>query len=273
MLKKRLLMQSVLLVLLFSGFLNAAFEPGRLPCVYLANGSAGIATDTDGTYFLVNPAVLAFVNVRQVALHYRNFYGLPQINAAAISFNAQVYKIPVGFAICQYGEKRYREQQVSFSAAFAINKDLVVGVSGRWYYLAISKYGHYNAAGIVLGCQWQTFPWLRLAAVTGNINEPHLTSHSDDIPVYFISGMQIRPVEHVWLFVDLFKDNRFAFDYRFGVNYELTRAIAIHLGMRQQENIFSFGLGFRKKIIAINFALEYHPQLGLSNAISVGYEF
>ncbi len=266
-------MQSVLLVLLFSGFLKAAFEPGRLPCVYLANGSAGIATDADGSYFLVNPAVLAINGVRQLTLHYRNFYGLPHVKATAISFNAQVYKIPLGFAIYQYGEKRYREQQVSFSTAFALNEELVVGVSGRWYYLTISKYGHYSALGIVLGCQWQTFSWLRLAAVTGNINEPHLTSHSDDIPIYFISGLQIRPVEHVWLLVDLFKDNRFAFDYRFGVNYELTKAFTIHIGMRQQSNIFSFGLGFHKKIIAINFALEYHPQLGLSNAVSVGYEF
>ncbi len=249
----------------------ASFEPGRKPCSYLARGSSGIASAGLSSGFLVNPALLALTNQNELNLFYRNYYSIPQFNEIALSLNFRFFKIPTGLSISQFGNNNYKEQELFFSSAMKLSDNFSIGFAAQLYLLQIKKYGNYSSFGTIIASHLNLLPWLSLATVVGNLNEPEMKGHKGDIPVYFISGVQIKPLNQLELTFDIFKDSRFNFDFRYGLSYKLASSVQFLLGFREQVHTFSIGLEIRKKIIRLNYAFEYHPELGVSNSFGVAY--
>ncbi len=260
-----------LLIFLHQG-VRASFEPGRLPPAYLALGSSGIAS-TQAPFFNINPALLAFGSPSELNLQYRNFYNISQLNEFGLSFNTRIKGLPFGLFVSQFGDKNYKEQQAALAVSFTIYERLNIGFLFRNYFLQIKNYGQYYSYGLTAALHLRILSWLNLASVFGNFNEPKLTNQSKDIPVYFIQGIQIEVFPGAQLTLDLFKDERYEFDYRAGLSYQLNKMFKVLAGFRQQIHSFSFGIIFTRKFVTLSYALEIHPNLGASNAVAVGYHF
>ncbi|WP_456406864.1 hypothetical protein [Caldithrix abyssi] len=250
--------------------LLASFEPGRLPPYYLALGGSGIAGQS-GIFFNINPALLALDSKTELCLQYRNFYNISQLNEFGLSFRGRIKGLPFGLFVSQFGDQNYREQQFSLHISGRFFEKFSFGLAIQNYFLQIKKYGNYNAVGLTLGIHVKVLPWLNVASVAGNINEPALSAKKGDIPIYFINGISLKPLPKAQITLDLFKDERFDFDYRIGLTYALNSMFSLMVGFRQQAQTFASGLIFKRKVVSICYALEYHARLGVSNAISVGY--
>ncbi len=262
----------ILFLLLLSQTIRASFEPGRLPPAYLALGSSGIAS-TRTQLFNINPALAASGSQNELFLQYRNFYNISQLNEFGLSLTSHLKGLPIGLFISQFGEKNYREQQAALVLALTFYQRLSVGFLFHNYFLQIKNYGSYYSYGLTAAFHLRIFPWLNMAAVFGNFNEPKLSGQRKDIPVYFVHGLQLQLMPGAELTFDLFKQDGFDFDYRAGLSYQFNQMFTLLAGFRQQVHTFSFGIIFKRKFVSISYALEVHPQLGASNAIAVGYSF
>jgi len=262
----------VLWISLVNPTVRASFEPGRLSPTYLALGSSGVAS-TYAHFFDINPALLSFSSKSELSLQYRNFYNISQLNEFGLSFNTRLRRFPMGIFVSQFGDKNYKEQQAALAFSFTFYKRLSIGFLFQNYFLQIKNYGQYYSFGLTASLHLRILSWLNLASVFGNFNEPKLTKQSKDIPVYFIQGIQIEVFPGARLSLDLFKDERYDFDYRAGFSYQLNKMFNVLAGFRQQIHSFSFGIVFKRKFVTISYALEIHPNLGASNAIAVGYYF
>ncbi len=267
-----MLFKSIVFVLLTLGSVCGSFEPGRLPPAYLALGSSGVASER-ARFFSNNPALVALVEQNELSLQYRNFYNIAQLNEFGLSFLGQVKHWPFGLFVRQFGDQNYREQQLAVVLGRTFFKTLALGVAIQSYFLQIKNYGNYQAFGLTLGMQLRLFKWLNLASVVGNINQPKLGPYRGDIPVWFVNGLYLKLLPALHVTFDLFKDERFDFDYRTGVRVKLSRPFTLLFGFRQQVHSFSAGFIFKRKVVSVCYALEYHLNLGVSNAISVGYYF
>ena len=261
-----------LTLLCLINFSLASFETGRMPPAFLALGSSGIAR-TQAIFFNNNPALLVFGSQNEINLQYRNFYNITQLNEFALSFNAHVKGVPLGLFVSQFGDRNYKEHQLSLALAYSFYKRLAVGILFHNYFLQIRNYRHYRSFGLTVAVHLQVFSWLNLASAFVNLNEPSLSAQKGDIPVYLINGLELKLFPRASLNLDLVKDDRYDFDYRAGFAYQLNKMFSILTGFRQQVHTFSFGLLFKRKVVSICYALEYHPHIGVSNALSVAYFF
>ncbi len=263
----------LLLLLIGSRGAYASFEPGKWPCAYLARGSSGIAVGHLQNGFLVNPALLNLKAANQISLFYRNYYTISDLNDLSLSAEFSFYKIPVGFTFSQFGDKNYREQTMSIAAAWSPVKNLSLGAAAQMFLLNVKRYGKSSAFGTILSLHYQIMPKFSLAAVAGNLNEPKLSDRRGAVPVYFLTGFEFLPVDNLSLSLDIFKDNQFDFDFRYGLGYRLISSIEILLGFRQQVHAVTAGIQINKLMVHFGYALEMHPDLGISNAIEVAYVF
>jgi hypothetical protein len=60
---------------------------------------------------------------------------------------------------------------------------------------------------------------------------------------------------------------------RAGIAYDLADALTLRTGLETDPFIGTFGITFRSKKLHIDYALQTHPQLGLSNMLSLSYMF
>lgn len=270
----KFLMTRTALFLLFAlSFAHGAFEPGKKPCAYLARGSSGIAVEGMESGFMINPSLLALKGESHISLFYRNYYGLPQLNEIAMAFKWNVFHLPFGFFVSQFGDKNYHEQELYFATSWSPFENFSLGISVSLYFLRIKNYGQSVAFGNKLAFRYKLLPHLNFATTIGNLNEPKLNHKRGEIPVYFISGFEFLPIKSISISFDIFKDNRFDFDFRYGLGYQLNSYFEFLVGFRQQVHTFTSGIQIKKAMFHVNYAFEIHPDLGFSNAFEVAYVF
>ncbi len=270
---RRFLPLTIFVLLTVLRLLHASFEPGKWPAAFLARGSSGIAVMGLENGFIVNPALLVGQKSNNISLFYRNYYSLSDLNDFSIAARFRIFKIPLGVSFNQFGDRNYHEQTLSFNAAWTFVKNFSFGADVRLFLLNVRHYGQASAFGGSLGLHYRLSKKIAIAAIAGNLNEPRLNGRGGNIPVYFSTGLEVKPVNKLSLSFDIFKDNRFDFDFRYGLGYQVFSSIELLLGFRQQIHAFTAGIQIRKMMVHFGYALEMHPDLGISNAIEVGYVF
>ncbi len=264
------------LILSLFGLLHeaqASFEPGKWPCAFLARGSSGIAVSHLQNGFVVNPALLTGMRSNSLGVFYRNYYAISDLNDFNLTVRFRLFNVPLGFSFGQFGDKRYREQTAVWAAGWPLGDKLSFGAAVQIFLLNIKRYGRSVAVGSLVALRYKISAKWRVAAVAGNLNEPRLNGRTGDIPVYFSTGLEFKPHKRFSLSWDIFKDERFPFDFRYGLGYLLFPSIEVLVGFRQQVHTFTAGIQIRKTMIRFAYALEVHPDLGVSNAIEVNYVF
>jgi len=263
----------LVLVWTIHGLLYAAFEPGKWPCAYLARGSSGIAVSHLENGYLVNPALLTFKSNNRLGLFYRNYYSINDLNDFVLSGRFSLFKMPLGLSVSQFGDKNYHEQTFFLGSAFGLSKTISLGFGLQMFLLSVKHYSQSTAWGALLALHYRVSDKIGLAAVAGNLNEPQLNGHKGDIPVYFNTGVQFAPNKKISFSLDVFKDENFDFDFRYGVGYRVFTLVELLAGFKQQTHAFTAGIQINKMMVHFGYALEMHPDLGVSNAIEVGYVF
>ena len=253
--------------------LYAAFENKGSGSVFVGTGSSGIASEETAFSVIINPAKLSFINKSNIFLYYRNFYlirGLDQISLAA---NLRFGKIPFGFAIDRFGNDLYSEYTVSAASAFEIIDSLSIGCKINFYHLQIKNYNSASSYGISLSAIYKVTKSFRAGFVYENITESTIGSAGEKLPMNLALAFSFNPISQIELNFDIFKDNRFDFEYRAGLYYNLNKWFKLMAGFRSYVNSYSGGFELKKYGFSFIYALSWHSVLGVSNTLSVGYEF
>jgi len=272
---EKILNRIFLVLFIFTAFatLQAAFEEKGAGSFYLGSGGSGLAS-ADSTFIaLLNPAKLARVHHPRMDFSFHNFYELGALNQITLSGALPRTRFPLGFAVSRYGNKLYSEMDLRIALAWPVSKILAFGLSLNGYWLAIKNYGNSATMGFNLAGWYRICSNLSAAFMLENLNEPVIGSVKEKLPVRMVMALSYTPLPKIELNMDVVKENRFAFDFRFGLRCQINRWLGLLSGFRDKSRTFSLGFYLNAKHIIFSYAFEYHQTLGNSHSLSLGYEF
>jgi hypothetical protein len=250
----------------------AAFDKKESGAREQSLGNAVVAMHNSAFALIYNPANIQSASAFNVFTSYRNFYGVPEIYQADIIANTAVYNIPVAIAVSKYGNDLYAETEISAGGSYKIYDNLSLGISLQGYFLSIKNYGESQSWGINLGIQYNYLESLSIGAFVSNINQPTIGSIKEDLPQTFALGFQYRLMEKGTLYLELFRDVKHEQDYRAGFEYQLFEQLFLRMGIMDNTNTYSFGLGSSFGFMHFDYALLNHSILGVSHVITLGAE-
>ena len=263
----------VIICFIFYSESIASFEHKDQGSEYIACGSSGIALYNDAFAVFNNPAKIGLSGNAGINLFYINYYGLKEINQISLANQFRFYGLPLGMGISTFGNKLYRETELRTGVTFEVIQQIRLGVSLNLYHLDIENYGSSMCWGLDLALMKNISNELTMAFVVSNLNEPKIGSVAERIPAHFGFGLAYHPITYMDLNLDIIKDDEFDFDYRFGIQYHLNQWFSVICGFRDLVNSVSAGFKISNDNYNLNYAFQYHPQLGGSNSMSLGYVF
>jgi hypothetical protein len=254
--------------LLLTTLLIGAFEKMEAGAGPLAMGKACVAMQ-DLTYAIFyNPANIPDSKV-QFSLDYQNFYGIKGLSQANLVVNYPIRKLPVAFGVSSFGNNLYREMQINAAGAYRIGSKFSVGLSLQYYFCTIKDYGSQAAWGFNLGLAYTLIENVRIGSQVTNLNQPTISQIHEKLPQTFSFGINYQVNKLLMLNMDLFHDNRFDQEYRFGLDYCLSPHFNIRAGIIDRLNNYSGGCAIFLKTVVFEYALAFHQILGASHITSL----
>jgi hypothetical protein len=215
-----------------------------------------------------NPANIPYSKV-QFSLDYQNFYGIRDLNQANLVINIPIRKVPAAIGIGSFGNNLYREIQLMAAGAYRIGTKFSFGLSMQYYFCAIKGYGSQAAWGINLGMAYTLIENIRIGSQVTNINQPVISQIHEKLPQTFSFGINYQASNLLMLTMDLFHDNRFDQEYRFGLEYCMSPYFRIRGGIIDRLNNYSGGCAIFLKTVIFEYALVSHQILGASHITSL----
>ena len=258
---------------LFTGFsLFASFEKNEAGAREQSLGNAIVALNNTPFALIYNPANIQSATAFNVYTSYRNFYGLPGIYQADIIANTSMYGIGSAFALSKYGNELYSEMEIRVGGSYRFTENLTVGISLQGYFLSIKNYGDTKSWGLNIGLQYNFIEKLSIGAFITNINNPKIGSVKEEIPKTFSLGFKYNLIDRATLYFELFRDIKHEQDYRGGFEYEPYDKLFLRIGVMDNTNTYSLGVGSSFGFLKFDDAIIDHTLLGISHVITLGVD-
>lgn len=182
--------------------------------------------------------------------------------------------VPIGVitgGIYRFGDELYNEQLIS--AGFASKFGLAsLGAQINYVQYSATGFGTKGVVSVNLGGIAQLTPHLLVGAYVINLNQPEISAE-EKLPTKLVAGLGIKPIEKVFIGIEVEKDLDFDPSWKMGLEYAFHKKFIARTGYNLRPNIGFFGLGFKTKKFLIDYAIQYNVQLGLSHQATIGYQF
>jgi hypothetical protein len=232
-------------------------------------GNACVAVPFAFTAIYYNPAALDTTPSFYTQLSGRNFYGFSGISQIDLVLGLQIYNYPVCIGISRYGNSIYQEIQLTTAVSIYLTKRFSVGLTFQSYFLSISGYGVDYSYGANLGLLYKISDQLFCGSMISNFNQAKLGNSNEILPQTFSLGFCFFPQDRFTISAEVFRDNRYSPDIRLGAAYQFEYPIFIRIGLQDEVNSYSLGLGIKNGVFSVDYALQIHQILGESHIFSI----
>lgn len=236
----------------------------------LSNSYIASTLARDG--FILNPALLANASSFYAALNYSQLFNLKELRYANGMIIFPFKSFGVGGAIENFGTSMYRETRISLNAAkLFYNNSLSVGLSLHYYQISVDNYRNSATIGLNFGIRYQILPILHLAGAIENFNQPKLNGFGEQIPQRIQFGFQYQPVEQIAAHVKVQKDSWYSPNLSLGIEYQVFSSLGFYTGYSTLATIPSFGVRLDILKVEINYAMQYHFDLGSTHFVGIAF--
>lgn len=171
----------------------------------------------------------------------------------------------------RFGDGLYNEHLIS--AGFANKFGLAsLGMQVNYIQYSAEGFGTKGVASINLGGIAELTPQLSIGAYIINLNQPKI-SGEEKLPTRLVAGLGFNPMEKLFIAAEIEKDLDVDPTWKMGLEYAFHKKFSARTGYNLHPNTGFFGLGFKTKKFAIDYAIQYNVSLSLSHQASVGYQF
>lgn len=247
----------------------ASFELSGNQTRYVGMGGTSAAYVDDSAALMTNPAGLALLSDMHATVEYAHFFGIKDLTSGIFASKHTFGNHALGIGLQTFGNKLYREQNMSFGYATHVTDDVFLGLSVRYYHLSIERYGSTGVFSVDAGLIARLHPRVQWGVFSHNINKSRIGSHDEAIPQIFSTGIFCQPSEDIGLAIELVKDVLFPVSTRFGIEYKWLNRLYLRAGFMMQPDQVTFGSGFQFSHFRIGYAGQYHQELGLTHQFAV----
>lgn len=245
-------------------------NPG--PCI-TALGMTGVALQEEWS-LQSNQAGLAAIDRPTVAFACQANYINSGIYTQTALFSCPYHVNVFGVSFQNYGFEAYKLQRVGLAYARSFGNKLFASLDFNIHQLTIDRYGTARTWSVEGGVQYKLSKAVTIGAHVSNPSSNGFELNlNEEIPVVYELGASVRVSSNVLLNSGIQKIPRAEDDIRGGVEYRPTDIIAIRGGISCHPFVQYAGFGFYYRSFYLNSAVSFHPMLGYSPQISIGYEF
>ena len=215
-----------------------------------------------------NPAMLP-AQGRHVSLFSIRYYGISELTDAALSGVYATGYGSLGVGLHSYGFDLYRESQFRLAYMRAFD-NYRMGATLRYQHVSIEGYGSAGSPALDIGFAMNLAEGLWLGARTSNLSRSTIGEAGEELPRELVIGLSYALSGRVLLVSDLFKDVRFPFSYRGGVEVDaLEDILQVRGGVSTEPTTFSLGFGLNRMFWSVSLAAQHHEWLGWSPGVGL----
>lgn len=232
--------------------------------VVLSEGSASTMLVLPAENFDHRQGMIEFGAIRR--------FDLKDLDQGFVSAAYRAGKFTYALGLTQFGDGEYYAERTGLlSAAYHLNR-LTLGIKASVVQLDFG--GHYDnlsAAGLGMGVSYTTGRTL-VSVVADNINWPRLDEHSEKIrPSYSVYTELVGRGSYSVTGRVMLQDREKPI-FGVGQKIDLSSMAAVFWGVSTAPIIYGGGLELMYKRSLITYATSYHPTLGFSHTLAIGFK-
>ena len=179
----------------------------------------------------------------------------------------------VGLEFSRFGDKLYNEQQIGLGFAHQLGT-VSLGVKATLWQVHLEELGSKRTLAFSFGGQSEIIPNLVVGAHIFNLNQAKLASYQNErLPTRMTAGLTYKPNQKVLLSLQTDKNLTSAADFKAAIEYFVIPKLGFRTGISSATQSATGGFGFKAKSFQFDYALGGHAVLGVSNHVSVAYQF
>jgi len=268
----------IYLLLFFASYLlpfsvRAGNEPQ--PAGARSAGLAGITAMLSDVWAVTNNiAGITALQKPVVGVYAENRFNLKALSTVTLQgVYSLAAKGSVGIELSRFGDKLYNEQKIGIGYAHKIGP-VSLGLKATILQLHLEELGSKRAVAISFGGQSEIIPNLVFGAHIFNMNQAKLADYQGErFPTVMNAGLAYKPGTKLLLSLETEKDLEYPADVKAGIEYKIIEQLALRTGFSSARQSATAGVGFTSKSFQIDYALGGHSVLGVSNYLSVSYQF
>lgn len=196
--------------------------------------------------------------------------------ASVISFAAAMPSKfgTLGLTFHQYGFKLYNESKVGLAFAKTFGPNFRAGLMADYLQTAIGEnYGKNSSFCLEAGIQAQLVKNLWIGTHFYNLNRAKASNYfNEKIPSIMRIGLMYTVSDKVFASAEIEKDLVNKPIFKGGAEYKISSNFMFRAGFSiVGKPIYAFGIGFYTKGIRIDIAGSFHPNLGFTPHLGLGY--
>jgi len=238
-----------------------------------ARGAAmGYATSTlsDEWSIFNNPAGLALLRQKSVAVAYEMFPALPGANRIGAALNLPLQAGSVSGGLFRFGDELYNEQLLSIGYGHQIG-NTALGLRVSYIQYRTAGFETRQSVGITAGGITQLLPTLWVGAYAINLNMPKIGETQEKIPTMLLAGLRYQPTERAILVTEIEKDVERDLIWKTGVEYQVHKKVYARTGLWVNPSAAFLGIGFMPYRLKVDYSLHHSWELGTRHSLAVAY--
>jgi hypothetical protein len=258
-----------LIVFLLNAILFAQFPPGSRQAG-IGYTFTSIADDQWSVFY--NPAGISNIKNLSAGIYYSPApFGLSELaNGSVVVANTFSFG-GIGFSASTYGFELYRENKFSFAYAKSFFSDFSFGLKVTYNSISIKNYGNDFSIGIDIGVLSRLSENVQLGFTAKNINRPTYGVNKEKLPQQFSGGVAYKPAQNFLMSVELEKEVRYPFNFKFGFEYLPVKFFALRAGYNTEPSNYFAGIGIFYSNFIFNYSFISNNYLGYTHSIGIDF--
>lgn len=236
----------------------------------LANASV---TLVDAWSFHHNPGALGELKQASGGLAYENRFLLKELQSQGLVY-AHPLKVGVVSVGAQfYGYRQFRTQRIGAGYSLKLAERFFAGVQLNYQGLQLNEnYGSNHSVSAEAGVQAVITDNWRIGVSAFNIGRAKLSDFEDDrYNTVMRFGTNYSFSEKVVILAEAEKNLEHPVNFKGGVEYQAVKNFFVRAGAASRATEFTFGFGYKWKILQLDLGSGYQQQLGWSPCFSLTY--
>jgi len=218
---------------------------------------------------LVNPAYLPFAECKQIGVSVFNRYEMKELITRSIFGLLPNRLLDLNFGLSAFGYDEYQLIEGRIGFAKKLSQRFSIGTSVSYLtQSSILEERNRTYLSADLSLFWRINEAFEWALTTENLI---YTRNSQ--PTFCFTGVKYRLASTAFLLLESGYDFQNSFSVSAGLEYEIVKELTVRGGFRNKLQTPSLGFAYRMKHWNVETAFLFHPTLGVSGGIAVGYLF
>ncbi|MBK8946608.1 MAG: hypothetical protein IPM32_15235 [Ignavibacteriae bacterium] len=260
-----------ILVIIFLLIFKTQFGQSLPGAKQIALSHSDIASSNDVFSIFINPAGLSKINKTQFGIFYSpSPFGIKELANGFLSINQPTNLGSFSIGAMNYGFELFKENRIYLGYSNNLSNQFLIGISTVYQIVKIQNYGSTNFFNFSLGNIFLIDNNFSIGFTLHNILR---NKNYSSLTTNFRTGITYKVSDNAKIHLSAFKEINFPISISSGIEYSIIKYFSLRFGIQNNPNNFSGGFGINYSFFNVDYAINNHPDLGLTHQVGIIINF